>query len=213
MAKSTVAGDIQMAIVDAFNVQYVAKFPVATAWAEVNVPFASFIKDPYYTPPTAIAGHPMDLSKCQNLNFSPQMDGASLVEIGPVESAGTAPASTRAAAPSTPASSAAPPASSASTGPGTAILDCTGLDSKAAGTFQDSKGSSFTFAIKDNPNKKGKQYLTITYELMQGGYCGMWCRAGGSDWKGADLSGAKTVNIMIYSKAPVILGLALKDKG
>jgi len=213
MAKSTVAGDIQMAIVDAFNVQYVAKFPVTTAWAEVEVPFASFIKDPYYTPPTAIAGHPMDLSKCQNLNFSPQMDGTSVVLIGPVEAAGTATASTSTAASSTAASSSAPAASSASSGPGAAVLDCTGLDSKAAGTFQDSQGSSFTFAVKDNPNKKGKQYLTITYELKQGGYCGMWCRAGGSDWKGADLSSAKTINVTIYSKEPVVLGLALKDKG
>src|SRR5258708_12947228 len=154
MAKSTVAGDIQMAIVDAFNVQYVAKFPVATAWAEVNVPFASFIKDPYYTPPTAIAGHPMDLSKCQNLNFSPQMDGASLVEIGPVESAGTASASTGAAASSTAPSSAAPPASSASTGPRTALLDSTGLDSKSPRPLHDSNRSPFTPSLMPNPPHK-----------------------------------------------------------
>ena len=210
--KSTVAGDIQMAIVDAFGVQYVSKFPVTTAWAEVNVPFTSFIKDPYYTPSAAVLGHPMDLSKDSNLNFSPQIDGASVVLIGPVESAGTASASTGAAAPKT-ASAVAASSSTASNGPAVSVLDFTGLDSKAAGTFQDSLGSSFTFAVKDNPNKKGKQYLTINFDLKQGGYCGMWCRAGGSDWKGADLSGAKNISVMLYSKTPVSLGLALKDKG
>ena len=211
MAKSSVAGDVQLATTDGFKVQYIAKFPVTTAWTEVNIPLSSFIKDPYYTPPDAVTGHPIDWTKTGNLNFSPQMDGASVLYIGPVESAGTATASASAASSS---SSSTASTAAAPTGNGAAvnILDCTGLDSKAAGTFQDSQGSSFTFTVKDNPNKKGKQYLTITYDLKQGGYCGMWCRAGGSDWNGANLSGAKSVFVSLYSKDPVVLGLALKDK-
>ncbi len=210
-AKSTVAGDVQVAITDAYNMQYIAKFPVTTAWTEVNLPLSSFIKDPYYTPPNAVAGHPIDWSKTNNLNFSPQMQGASVVEIGPVEGTGSPSAS---AASSSTSSTASTASAAAPTGTGAAvnILDCTGLDSKAAGTFQDSQGSSFTFVVKDNPNKKGKQYLTINYDLKQGGYCGMWCRAGGSDWNGANLSGAKSIFVSVYSKDPVILGLALKDK-
>ncbi len=212
--KSTVAGDVQMAITDAFKVQYIAKFQATTAWTEVNIPFASFSKDPYYTPPDAIAGHPLDMSKVGNLNFSPQVDGTSVLLIGPIESAGTGSASPAASTGTAAPAAAAPAASTAaSSGPGVAILDFAGLDSKAAGTFQDSMGSTFVFAVKDNPNKKGKQYLTINFDMKQGGYCGMWCRAGGTDWKGADLSSSKTVNVTLYSKEPVVLGLALKDKG
>jgi hypothetical protein len=216
MAQSTVAGDVQMAIVDSFGVQYVAKFSVATTWTEVNVSFASFIKDPYYTPAGAVLGHPIDWSKTTNLNFSPQITGASVVEIGPVEStgtpgatAGTAPATSPAGSSSTTASS---PSSSASTGSGVQVLDFGSWDAKAGGTFQDSQGSTFAFATKDNPSKKGQKYLTITYELKQGGYCGMWCRTGGSDWKGVTLGSAKTISLMIYSKEPVVLGIALQDK-
>ncbi len=211
-AKSTVPGDVQIALKDAFNVQYVSKATISSKdWAVVQVPLSSFSKDPYYTPPDAIAGHPMDLSKTSSLNFQPQMSGAAVVEIGAVESAGAAGAAPASSAPA--ASSAAPAASSASTGAAIQVLDASTIDSKSAGTFQDSQGSSFAFVTKDNPSKKGQKYLSITYELKQGGYCGMWMRAGGADWNGANLAGAKTLNLTIYSKDPVVLGIALKDKG
>ena len=210
-AKTTAPGDLQLAIVDAFGVQYVAKVSVSSKdWAVVEVPLSSFIKDPYYTPPQAVLGHPMDLSKTSNLNFSPQVQGASVVEIGPVESSGTASASTSSA--STTSSTTSSTASSAPSGAAVQVLDAATVDSKSAGTFQDSQGSSFAFVSKDNPSKKGSKYLSITYELKQGGYCGMWCRAGGSDWNGANLAGAKTLSLTIYSKDPVVLGIALKDK-
>ncbi len=203
MAKSSVAGDIQIAIKDAFNVQYIEKVTVAAGdWAPVTASLAAFTKDPYYTPPDAIAGHPMDFSKISNLNFSPQMTGASVVEIGPIEASGTASASA--------ASSSSSSSSSASFNPGgpsVQVLDASTIDAKSAGTFQDSQGSSFTFTAAS-----GGKYLSITYELKQGGYCGMWCRAGGSDWSGANLASAKILNIQVYSKAAVVLGIALKDK-
>jgi hypothetical protein len=216
MAKSTIPGDLQIAIKDTYNVQYITKVSIpSTDWSLVTVNLSSFTKDPYYTPPDAIAGHPMDLTKVGNLNFSPQMQGASVVLIGTIETAGTAGAgstnSTSTAATGS-ASSSAPAASTASSGTSTPILDCTGItDPKNGGTFQDTMGSTFTFTAKDNPNKKGQQYLAITYELKQGGYCGMWCRAGGADWKGANLTGLKNISLMIYCKDPVVLGLALKD--
>ena len=211
-AKSTVAGDVQLAIVDGFGVQYVTKASISSKdWAVVEVPLSSFIKDPYYTPPQAVLGHPMDLSKVSNLNFSPQMQGAAVIEIGPVESAGKASASTGSTA-STSASTAPSTSSSASTGAGVQVLDAATIDAKSAGTFQDSQGSSIAFVVKDNPSKKGQKYLSITFEEKQGGYCGIWCRAGGSDWNGANLASAKTLNILVYSKDPVVLGIALKDK-
>ncbi len=207
MAKSTVAGEIQMALKDAYNVQYVASFQVGTSWAEANIPLASFIKDPYYTPPEAVTGHPMDLSKTSGMNLAPHMVGPAVILIGSIETVGSAGAASSSQASSASASS------SASSGSAVQVLDPSTIDAKSAGSFQDSQGSSFSFASKDNPSKKGKKYLTLTYELKNGGYCGMWCRAGGADWSGANLASAKTLNITLYSKEPVVLGIALKDKG
>lgn len=212
-AKSTVAGDVQMAITDAYKMQYVAKFPVTTAWSEVTVPFNTFIKDPYYTPPDAIAGHPMDLSKTNNLNFSPQMPGASVVHIGPVESSGSPSASAPAAAGNTAA--AAAPAAAASSGPAISgpvqVFEFVGDDTGNGGTFQDSQGSSFKYTIKDNPKKKGSRYLVIEYDLKQGGYAGMYHRTGTS-WDGQNWNGGKTISFNLYCKQPLVIGLAIKDK-
>jgi len=40
----------------------------------------------------------------------------------------------------------------------------------------------------------------------------MWCRAGGTDWAGVDLAKAQNINLLVFSKDPVVVGLALKDK-
>lgn len=207
--KATVPGDVQLALTDKYGVQYVAKFSIPSKdWTDVEVPLSSFAKDPYYTPPQAVLGHPMDLSKTSSLNFQPQIAGSGVViEIGLVETSGTASASSSSTTSTSPSTSAA-----ASSGPGVQVLDASTIDAKSAGTYQDNQGSSISFLSKDNPSKKGKKYLAITYELKQGGYCGMWCRAGGADWSGADISAAKTISILVYSKAPVVVGLALLDK-
>ncbi len=101
MAKSTLPGDIQVALKDAYNVQYIAKAQVSTDWAEISIPLASFRKDPYYTPPDAITGHLMDLSKTSGMNFAPQMAGAAVLLFGQVETDGTAAAASSAPAPVT----------------------------------------------------------------------------------------------------------------
>ncbi len=93
MAKSTLPGTIQVALKDAYNVQYIATAQVKADWAEVTIPLSSFRKDPYYTPPDAITGHLMDLSKTSGMNFAPQMVGAAVLFFGPVETDGTATAS------------------------------------------------------------------------------------------------------------------------
>ena len=82
-------------------------------------------------------------------------------------------------------------------------------DGKNIGTFQDSNGSKIALSVK---GKGSKAYLLIDYTLVQGGYTGLWCRAGGADWSGVDLSKAKDLRLQVYSKKPVSLGLALKDK-
>ena len=196
--KSSVEGDVQVALKDTFNVQYTAMFKVTKDWTQVTVPFSSFAKDATYTPPNAVPGHPMDLSNATGMNFSPKMAGASVVEIGKVEAVG--------------APQAAPAPKPEAKGPTIIVSDFVGLDSTAAAPFQDDKGSKLSFTVKENPNHKGKSYITLNYELVQGGYCGMWCRAGGTDWSGVNLTTAQNINLLVFSKDPVVVGLALKDK-
>ncbi len=82
-------------------------------------------------------------------------------------------------------------------------------DGKNNGTFQDSTGSKIALQVK---GKAPKTFLVLDYTLVQGGYCGLWCRAGGNDWNGVNLSKATTLSVGVYGKDPVVLGLALKDK-
>jgi hypothetical protein len=89
------------------------------------------------------------------------------------------------------------------------FADLNPADGKNAGTFQDTNGSKITVAVQGTAPKK---YLVVNYTLAQGGYCGLWCRAGGADWAGVNLSTAKNITLGIFCKSPVVLGLALKDK-
>jgi hypothetical protein len=213
MAKSSLPGDLQIAVKDAFNVQYITKVQISSKdWAEVTVDLSSFTKDPYYTPPDAIAGHPMDLSKTGNINFSPQVVGSGIVLIGPLSTAGTGKASS--ASSSSAKASSAPAASKdvQATGPGSQIFDFTaGDEDKAGGTFQDSQGSSFKYTVVDNPSKKGSKYLKIDYEQKQGGYCGMYHRTG-TGWDGQNWTGGKALSMMVFCKESLVIGLAIKDK-
>src|SRR5208283_2833488 len=89
--KSNAAGEMQIALKDSYNVQYVAMFQVLSGdWTEVTIPFSSFNKDPYYTPPDAIPGHAMDLTKTKSMNLQPEIIGDSVVEIGLIEATGKA---------------------------------------------------------------------------------------------------------------------------
>ncbi len=92
--KTSAPGQVQVALQDTYNVQYTASCPVSSKnWTEVTIPLSSFIKNPYYTPPNAVPGNPMDLSRTTSMNLSSFITGESVVEIGPIESAGTASAS------------------------------------------------------------------------------------------------------------------------
>ncbi len=200
MAKANVAGKVGIALKDTYNVQYIYSFTVGTSWTEVIIPFASFQKDPYYTPSDAVPGHPMDLSHTTSMNFQASAVGANVVWVGPIElGKGTAPAQAAVAA-----------SGSASSGGSVVVQDFSSFDDKSGGTFQDSKGSSFTFKTMDNTSKPGSKFLLVSYNLASGGYCGMWCLAGNGT--GVDLSATKTFNLLVYTKAPIAISLALKDK-
>ena len=205
MAKAATAGKMGIALKDKYNVQYVTTFPMGTNWTQVVIPFASFVKDPYYTPSDAVTGHPMDLSHTTSMNFQASNPGPNILWIGPMETGeGAAPAAAAGAAVAAPASS------GASSGGAVVVQDFSSFDDKSGGTFQDSKGSSFAFKTMDNTNRPGSKFLVVTYNLTAGGYCGMWCMAGNGT--GLDLSSAKTFNLLVYTKAPIAISLALKDK-
>lgn len=92
------------------------------------------------------------------------------------------------------------------------IQDFSSVDPKASkdiGTFQDTTGSKITL---EKSGKGAKSSLTLKYTLVQGGWCGLWCRAGGADWAGVDLSGAKTVEFSVNCKSAAVLGMSLTDK-
>jgi hypothetical protein len=204
-AKAATAGKMGIALKDKYNVQYVTTFPMGTNWTQVVIPFASFVKDPYYTPSDAVTGHAMDLSHTTSMNFQASSAGANVLWIGPMETGeGAAPV------PAAGAAAAAPSSSSSASGGAVVVQDFSSFDDKSGGTFQDSKGSSFTFKTKDNTNKPGSKFLVVSYNLASGGYCGMWCMAGNGT--GLDLSAAKTFNLLVYTKAPIAISLALKDK-
>lgn len=88
--KTSARGEMLMILRDACNVQYTSKFRLPSKeWAEVTVPFSSFKKDFFYTPPGAILGQPLDLTWTRAIGFMPQIIGDSVVEIGPIIAVGT----------------------------------------------------------------------------------------------------------------------------
>jgi hypothetical protein len=191
MAKSTVPGDIQLAVKDAYNVQYIAKVQVGKDWAEVNLPLSYFHKDPYYTPPDAITGHLMDLSKTTSLNFAPQMQGDSVIQIGKIET-GDAPAAAPAAA---------------STASGSMVEDWTGvIPSTNTGTYADSNGSKIEYAVTAG-QKSGEKAIQLTSNIVKGdgNYCGIWHNVS------ADLSKVSALKFTAKSTVPGDVVIALVD--
>ena len=88
--KTSVPGEVEMQLRDFYNVQYTTSFRVSSKdWTEVTVPFSSFNKDSFYTPPGSHLGHPMDLTWIRGINFMPRIVGDSVLEIGPIEAFGT----------------------------------------------------------------------------------------------------------------------------
>jgi len=206
-AQSTVAGEVQIAVLDNNKVQYIAKFPVTTAWTDVTLNLSTLQKDPYYTPPDAILGKPMDLSVVKGMNFAPQAPGPSVLSIGPVvwlEGLVNAAA---------PAGAAAVAEAPKGTGAKVTLQEFAASEAGTSGTYADSTGSKIEYATKD-AKKKGNakdKMLSVNYTLVKGGYCGIWYRAG-DVWDGVDCAGAVAIEMTVYSSKPMMIGMALKDK-
>lgn len=75
---------VRFSILDANKVSYVADMNLTPEWQEIKIPISSMKKNPYYQPPEAIQGKPLDLSNVQQIQFEPQTQGKGSFMIGPV---------------------------------------------------------------------------------------------------------------------------------
>jgi hypothetical protein len=193
--KSSAAGEVQIALKDSYNVQYSAHFPVFSGdWTEVTVPFSTFNKDPYYTPPDAIPGHPMDLTMTKSMNLQPNIIGDSVVEIGPIEAVGT-----------TSASAAPTPISGASSTSNARIIDDWFISPyQMLGTFADSMGSKSDAVLETGPD--GQKAVKLTSSLVLGGWCGI-----GRNIPVSDLSKNTCFKFKIKSNVSGQVQMSLKD--
>jgi hypothetical protein len=201
-AKSTMPGELQLDIQDAHNVSYTVNFTIASSsWSEISIPISSFKLNPYYQPPEAVKGSPEDLSQVGKIGFGTHIVGSAVINIGPLTTDGTG----------SPAAAAPVAQPIVATGAPLVIQDFSTDDPKAGGTFADSNGSTFSYAVKSNSNKAGAKFLVINFNEVQGGYCGMFYHTG-NNWDGQDWTGGKAISLMVYSKVPVSIGFAFKDK-
>ena len=134
--KSIASGTMEMALRDAYNFQYITSFQIYSKdWEEVTISFSSFKKDPSYTPPDAITGHPMDLSRTKGMNLASQIAGDSVVEIGPIEAFKTI-----------------TPADTSSFSKGKIVEDWYRSPFQMQGTYADTMGSRIDSVIEDGPD-------------------------------------------------------------
>jgi hypothetical protein len=78
--------------------------------------------------------------------------------------------------------------------------------------WKDEKGSSISYVLADvKPNgKPGEKMITIKYNQVGGGWCGLSCWAG-EDWSGLNVGKPKNIEIKFYSEKPVAFGMSLAD--
>lgn len=82
--KNSYSADGGLCFNDANHVNYVVGFKYTTDFKEVLVPFSAFFKNPGYTPPGAVLGHPMDLSQASYIWFGINTPGKGELVVGPV---------------------------------------------------------------------------------------------------------------------------------
>jgi hypothetical protein len=192
VAKSDKAGDVQMALKDKNNVQYITTFTLsAGGWKGVTLDLASFKKDPYYTPPDAVTGNPVDFSTLKGMNVSPQIVGASMVFVGPIQAEGEVKA---------PEAKSVEPA-----GAGVGVESWASAGASDTGVYSDTNGSKVAFELAEGP-KTGEKALKIAGELKTGGYLGIWHNVT------VNLSGASSLRFQAKASVQGTVQIALKDK-
>lgn len=82
--KNSYPADAGLCMNDANHVNYVVGFKSTTDLKEVLVPFSAFFKNPSYTPPGAVTGHPMDMSQASYIWVGINTPGKGEFTVGPV---------------------------------------------------------------------------------------------------------------------------------
>jgi hypothetical protein len=194
-AKAETSGLLMVSLSDDRKLQVEAKVRVkAGGWQEFELPLSAFSKASWQDPEAPKAAR-FNASKLKGMNLSPRSVGASVFIVGPIQVVeGKIVAKT----------------GLASDGKAGAMVmqDFETLEASAYGPFVDEKvGSKISVSIKaDAGNKVG----AFDYDLKPTGWCGAWMRAG-DDWMGQDWNGAKSVELRVYSKEPLVLELAFND--
>jgi hypothetical protein len=191
-AKSEKAADLQVALKDKNNVQYVATCSIPVGdWSAVTILLSAFTKDPYYTPPDAIVGKPVDFTTLKGMNLSPQTVGDTVVLIGAVtvDADAKAPVVKKAEAAKD----------------GVVVESWAAADSSNTGVYADSNGSTVTFVVASGP-KDGTKALKIDGELKPSGYMGVWHNLG------ADLSKATFLRFQVKGATAGDAQIVVKDK-
>lgn len=197
-AKAEAPGVLMVSLTDDRQLQVEARVRVkAGAWQDFELPLSAFSKASWQDPEAPKAAV-FDPAKVKGLNLSPRTVGASAFTVGPVAVVeGKATAKT----------------GFASDGKAGALVmqDFEALEASAMGPFSDEKlGSKVALALKDEEGRKGNKVAVIDYDLKPGGWCGYWMRAG-DDWNGQDWTGAKSVELRVHSREPIVLELAFND--
>lgn len=76
---------LSVSFLDRNGVAYTAWVEVpADTWREVEIPFETWRPNPYFQPPDARSGKPLDVSEVRRIGFSPQAPGAGMLVVGPI---------------------------------------------------------------------------------------------------------------------------------
>lgn len=97
--------------------------------------------------------------------------------------------------------------------PGQMVLQEFTTDDKGVySPWKDDKGSVLSYVLEDvkPEGKSGEKMITIKYNQVAGGWCGLFCRAG-EDWSGMAIGKPKSLEIKLYCEKPVAFGLSLDD--
>ena len=196
LAKAPEPELVEIGLVDAKSIQYIAVFRVTSpGWKEFVIPLSRFRKGAYQMP-QAPKDQPFDWSRIMSLQFLPQTHGDVDLQIGPVAFVkGKAKSRT----------------GSREEGGQVTVQDFFFLDKTAAGPFTEGKGlSSIDLSLEKDPEHGDDRLASFHYTLKKDGWCGFWMRAGDA-WGGQDWTGAKSLSLEVYSTEPIRFWIGFND--
>ena len=197
-AKAAANGLLLVSLTDSNKVQVEAWVRVRPgAWQDFELPLRAFRKASWQDPAAPRDGA-FDPAKLRGFNLSSRSVGDTVFTVGPVQLVdGQALAKT----------------GFASDGKAGALVvqDFETLEASAYGPFSDDKlGSKISLTLKDEIGVRGNQVGVVDYDMKPKSWCGYWMRAG-DDWSGQDWSGAKELELRVYSREPLQLQVAFND--